>query len=67
MRDVWGQELTPASVERNEHRPGDTATQGLRKLLVADGLARDAVDAQLREWCDAFAQPYVAHHAQADT
>ena len=55
MRDVWGHELTAASFERSEHRPGETATQGLRKLLVADGLEREAVDARLRDWCDAFA------------
>jgi phosphoglycolate phosphatase-like HAD superfamily hydrolase len=67
VRDVWGHHLTAASFARSEHRPGETATQGLRKLLVADGLEREAVDARLHDWCDAFAERYVALLAEADT
>ena len=37
VREVWGHELTEQSFARAEHRPGETAMQGLRHLLLGEG------------------------------
>jgi phosphoglycolate phosphatase-like HAD superfamily hydrolase len=60
VRDVWGHELTTESFARSEHRPGETAMQGLRHLLIGEGLARTTIDAKLQHWCRLFAERYVA-------
>ena len=59
VRDVWGHELTAVSFARAEHRPGETARQGLRHLLLGEGLDRGAIDARLARWCDVFSERYV--------
>jgi phosphoglycolate phosphatase-like HAD superfamily hydrolase len=60
VREVWGHELTEESFARAEHRPGETAMQGLRHLLLGEGLEREAIDAELRRWCGLFGERYVA-------
>lgn len=59
MREVWGHELMEESFARAEHRPGETAMQGLRHLLLGEGLARTTIDADLERWCGLFAERYV--------
>jgi phosphoglycolate phosphatase-like HAD superfamily hydrolase len=67
VREVWGHELTQESFGRAEHRPGETAMQGLRHLLLGEGLERAAIDAELRRWCWLFAERYVATLARTPT
>jgi phosphoglycolate phosphatase-like HAD superfamily hydrolase len=67
VRDVWGHELTEESFGRAEHRPGETAMQGLRHLLLGEGLERAAIDRELRRWCTIFAERYVALLARTPT
>jgi phosphoglycolate phosphatase-like HAD superfamily hydrolase len=67
VRDVWGHELTDESFARAEHRPGETAMQGLRHLLLGEGLEREAIDAELRRWCGLFGERYVALLARTHT
>jgi hypothetical protein len=57
--EVWGHELTDESFARAEHLPGETAMQGLRHLLLGEGLDRDAIDARLARWCNVFSERYV--------
>jgi phosphoglycolate phosphatase-like HAD superfamily hydrolase len=59
VREVWDHELTEQSFARAEHRPGETAMQGLRHLLVGEGLDRAAIDAGLGRWCSVFSERYV--------
>jgi phosphoglycolate phosphatase-like HAD superfamily hydrolase len=59
VREVWGHELTPASFARAEHRPGQTAMEGLRGLLLGEGLELERIDAALARWCEVFADRYV--------
>jgi phosphoglycolate phosphatase-like HAD superfamily hydrolase len=59
VREVWGHELTDASFARSEHRPGETAMQGLRHLLLGEGLERGTIDARLARWCTVFSERYV--------
>lgn len=59
VREVWGHELTDESFARAEHRPGETAMQGLRHLLLGEGLERTAIDAGLARWCTVFSERYV--------
>ena len=59
VRDVWGHDLTAESFARAEHRPGETAMQGLRHLLLGEGLERAAIDARLKRWCSVFSEHYV--------
>jgi phosphoglycolate phosphatase-like HAD superfamily hydrolase len=59
VREVWGHELTDESFARAEHRPGETATQGLRQLLLGEELDRDVIDAGLARWCNVFSERYV--------
>jgi phosphoglycolate phosphatase len=59
VREVWGHELTDQSFARAEHRPGETAIQGLRHLLLGEGLERHAIDAGLARWCAVFSERYV--------
>lgn len=59
VREVWGHELTDESFARAEHRPGETAMQGLRHLLLGEGLDRAAIDAALARWCSVFSEHYV--------
>jgi phosphoglycolate phosphatase-like HAD superfamily hydrolase len=59
VREVWGHELTEQSFARAEHRPGETAMQGLRHLLLGEGLERAAIDAGLARWCAVFSERYV--------
>jgi phosphoglycolate phosphatase-like HAD superfamily hydrolase len=51
--------LTEQSFARAEHRPGETAMQGLRHLLLGEGLERAAIDAGLARWCAVFSERYV--------
>jgi phosphoglycolate phosphatase-like HAD superfamily hydrolase len=67
VRDVWGHELTEESFARAEHRPGETAMQGLRQLLLGEGLERSTIDAELRRWCGLFAERYVELLAHTPT
>jgi phosphoglycolate phosphatase-like HAD superfamily hydrolase len=67
VREVWGHELTAESFARAEHRPGETAMQGLRHMLLGEGLARAAIDADLGRWCGLFAERYVALLARTAT
>lgn len=60
VREIWGHELTDESFARAEHRPGETAMQGLRNLLLGEGLERAVIDRELRRWCALFAGRYVA-------
>jgi phosphoglycolate phosphatase len=60
VRSVWGHELTADSFARAEHRPGETAMQGLRHLLLGEGLERAAIDAGLTRWCTVFSEHYVS-------
>ena len=57
--EVWGHALTEQSFARAEHRPGETAMQGLRHLLLGEGLQRDVIDAGLTRWCAVFSERYV--------
>ncbi|MEP7334828.1 MAG: HAD hydrolase-like protein [Actinomycetota bacterium] len=59
VREVWAHELTEQSFARAEHRPGETAMQGLRDLLLGEGLERAAIDAGLARWCSVFSERYV--------
>ena len=59
VREVWGHELTAQSFARAEHRPGETAMQGLRHLLLGEGLERATIDAGLARWCSVFSERYV--------
>ncbi len=59
MHEVWGHELTEQSFARAEHRPGETAMQGLRHLLLGEGLERAAIDDRLARWCNMFSERYV--------
>lgn len=59
VREVWDHELTAESFARAEHRPGETAMQGLRHLLLGEGLERRAIDAGLARWCTVFSERYV--------
>jgi len=59
VREVWGHELTDESFARAEHRPGETAMQGLRHLLLGEGLERAAIEAERTRWCELFAERYV--------
>jgi phosphoglycolate phosphatase-like HAD superfamily hydrolase len=56
---VWGHELTEESFARAEHRPGETAMQGLRHLLLGEGLDRPAIDSALGRWCELFSENYL--------
>lgn len=67
VREVWGHELTDESFARAEHRPGDTAMQGLRDLLLGEGLDRDSIDAGLARWCNVFSERYVPLLEQTPT
>lgn len=67
VREAWGHELTDASFARAEHRPGDTAMQGLRHLLLGEGLELAEIDRGLRRWCDRFAELYVELLARTPT
>lgn len=59
VREVWDHELTEQSFARAEHRPGETAMQGLRHLLLGEGLDRAAIDAGLARWRSVFSEHYV--------
>jgi phosphoglycolate phosphatase-like HAD superfamily hydrolase len=59
VREVWGHELTEQSFARAEHRPGETAMQGLRHLLLGEDLERATIDAGLARWCTVFSELYV--------
>ena len=59
VREIWGYELTPTSFARAEHRPGQTAMEGLRGLLLGEGLELELIDPALARWCDVFADHYV--------
>jgi len=59
VHEVWDHELTSKSFERAEHRPGETAMQGLRHLLLGEGLERAGIDAGLARWCTVFSERYV--------
>jgi phosphoglycolate phosphatase len=56
---VWSHELTAESFARADHRPGETAMQGLRQLLLGEGLERAAIDVGLARWCRMFSDTYV--------
>ena len=36
VREVWGHELTAESFARGDHRPGETAFEGLRRETLAE-------------------------------
>jgi phosphoglycolate phosphatase len=59
VREVWGHELTEQSFARADHRPGETAMQALRHLLLGEGLECAAIDAGLARWCTVFSERYV--------
>jgi phosphoglycolate phosphatase len=59
VREVWGHELTAEGLARGDHRPGETALEGLRRLLLGEGLDADAVDSGLSRWCRRFGELYV--------
>lgn len=59
VREVWDHQLTAESFARAEHRPGETAMQGLRHLLLGEGLERATIDARLARWCTVFSARYV--------
>jgi phosphoglycolate phosphatase len=67
VREVWRHELTDESFARAEHRPGETAMQGLRQLLLGEGLERVAIDKELTRWCELFAERYVERLERAET
>jgi phosphoglycolate phosphatase-like HAD superfamily hydrolase len=67
VHEVWGHELTDQSFARAEHRPGETAMQGLRHLLLGEGLERAAIDALLARWCTVFSERYVPLLERAPT
>ncbi len=56
---MWGHELTDESFARAEHAPGETAMQGLRHLLLGEGLDRPSIDAGIAHWCRVFSEKYV--------
>ena len=66
VRKVYAHELTPESFAGVDH-PGETATRGLRKLLLANGLERAAIDRGLDDWCAVFSRIYVDLLARAET
>lgn len=59
VREVWGHELTDATFARRDHLPGETAVEGLRKMLTGDGLDPERVDEGLAHWCRVFGARYV--------
>jgi phosphoglycolate phosphatase len=65
-REVYGYELTSESFAGVDH-PGETATRGLRKLLLANGLEEHAIEKGLARWCKRHAQLYVELLAHSDT
>lgn len=67
VRDVWGHELTEATFARGDHRPGQTAFEGLRNMLTGEGLEPEAIDAGLARWCNVFADTYVGLLAASPT
>jgi phosphoglycolate phosphatase len=66
VRDVYGYELTSESFAGVDH-PGETATRGLRKLLLANGLAPAAIEDGLAKWCKRHAELYVELLARSET
>jgi phosphoglycolate phosphatase len=66
VSDVYGHELTQESFAGVDH-PGETATRGLRKLLLANGLERAVIDRGLEQWCAVFSRVYVELLAAAST
>jgi phosphoglycolate phosphatase-like HAD superfamily hydrolase len=66
VRDVFGHELTRATLEHSDNA-GETALSGLRRLLRADGLDEGAIDRGLERWVEPFVKRYLELLEDADT
>ncbi len=66
LRESYPVDPPDDAVERVDHA-GQTAKRIARLVLQAEGIADDAIDAQLEAWCCRFAERYVELLAGADT
>jgi phosphoglycolate phosphatase len=66
VREVFGHELTAAALARSDH-PGETALNGLRKVLEDDGLDSGTVERGLRPALERLTARYLELLAAADT
>lgn len=66
LRQVYGTEVAPDAPANVQHR-GLTAKRIARNVLRAAGVADEAVDERLDQWCAAFSDRYLELLAGADT
>jgi phosphoglycolate phosphatase len=66
LRELYGLEVAPDAPANVEHR-GLTAKRIARNVLRVAGVADEAIDERLDQWCTAFSDRYLELLAGADT
>ena len=66
LRELYPVDPPEDAVERRDHA-GQTSLRIAREVLRAEGLADDAIDERLGDWCALFAQRYVDLLTRAST
>jgi phosphoglycolate phosphatase len=66
LRELYPVDPPADAVERCDHS-GQTSLRIAREVLRAEGLADEAIDARLGEWCARFSERYLTELAHADT
>jgi phosphoglycolate phosphatase len=66
VRDVYGIRPSEDALARTDNA-GETARAGVRKLLAADGIDDETIDAGLERWTERLTERYLELLADADT
>jgi phosphoglycolate phosphatase len=66
IETVWNLKL-PGDEIRSVNHPGQTAMRITREILRSAGLGNEAIDPDLKRWCDEASKRYLELLSQADT